>query len=124
VPDVRFGAQLRTIPFTSGKNHKPKRASLSCASDRSTELIDTISIAAVYEAAIGIHDHGSHATIAGKRQSLDHLVVCDDLIRARRQQAIDALQAEWMLEVNRLSARSCGHDPLRLFRYNGNVVSL
>jgi len=43
-------------------------------------------------------DHGRNAAIRGEGKSLDHLLVCDDLVAPARQGMIDAPDLERMLE--------------------------
>src|SRR5260221_6481182 len=57
----------------------------------------------------GNHDHGGDAPEARERQALDHLLVGDDFVSAGRQQPINALDLERMLEMNGLAARARGH---------------
>jgi hypothetical protein len=54
-------------------------------------------------------DHGRNPAIARKRKALDHLIVGDDLIGARRKQAIDAPEPERMLEMDHFPSRAQGH---------------
>src|ERR1700726_935421 len=55
------------------------------------------------------HDHGGNAAIRGERQSLDHLLIGDDLVCAGRQQPIDALDPERMSEGDDFPPRARGH---------------
>src|SRR4030095_14526779 len=47
-----------------------------------------------------------------ERQSFDHLLIGDDLVGTRRQEAVDALDREGMLECDRFVSRANGHDQL------------
>src|SRR5690349_13074437 len=55
------------------------------------------------------HDHRGHAAEARKGKPLDHLLVGDDLVGAGRQLAVDAPDAERMLEMDRFASRARGH---------------
>src|SRR6266702_8638697 len=57
----------------------------------------------------GNHDHGGNPPKARKREPLDHLLIGDDLVGAGRELPIDAVDAEWMPELNRFPSRARGH---------------
>ena len=87
---------------------------MRCASDRSTELIEIISVEEWRGAA-----QGTMIMVATRRKhgkTFDHLLVGDDFVSARRQLAVDAPDPERMPEVNRFPSRARSHDhaPARL----------
>src|ERR1019366_8008116 len=85
--------------------HCDATASACCASARSTELMEIISIDWCCGGGAGNHDHGGDAAEAGKRQAFDQLFVGHDLVSPRLQLAIDALDPERMPECHRFASR-------------------
>ena len=72
---------------------------MRCASDKSTEPMEIISIAEPRGAAAGTMIMVATRRNAGERQSFDHLLVGDDLVGPRRQHAINAPDPERCLKV-------------------------
>src|ERR1700732_689736 len=57
------------------------------------------------------HDHGGDTAERSERQSFDHLLIGDDVVSPRRQDAIDALDLEGVLEGDHFPPRARGHSP-------------
>jgi hypothetical protein len=83
------------------------QASIRRASDRSTEPWNHL-----HRQAPGRrrhHDHGRNAAERGERKPLDHLLVGDDLLRAREQEAINASDPERVFEGDLFPPRADCH---------------
>ena len=82
---------------------------MRCASDRSIELIEIISIAERCGGAPGTMIMVATRRKHGKRKALDHLLVGDDFVSPRCELPVDTLDAEGMPEMNRFPSRARGH---------------
>ena len=69
--------------------------------------METISIAGLLRRRH--HDHGGNPAERRERQSFDHLLIGDDVIGSRRQQAVDTPDPKRMLKRDGFTPRAHGH---------------